>query len=276
MIDYGARGSSNSDFDVFDAIRRIEAMAGEIPYEIKQFKKQVSDFRSMGKKLTSLRDKAESRGNAKMIKKLEAFTKEYAAEYRKCRITENTIKKQIDELVGVYAQLGDYYASSGKRKEEKRIRKEADKYESSVKRQLEAVSALLVSQEEISELADVKINSFEMEKEPQRPRESRGYSEPRRQRFDEPSRDFDARGSRAERFADGDMREGARHNQEGRGYWHQPAPQDPYRMPPPMYYQPYMPAYQPAPSFNIAPISIDVNSAVDSAIASFIKMFDIR
>ena len=140
MIDYGARGTSQPEFDVFEAIRRIEAMSGEIPYEIKQFKKQVSDFRSMDKKLTSIRGKAESRASAKMLDKLEAFTKEYKAEYRKCRITENAINKQIEELASVYGRLAEHYSASGMRKEEKRTKKEAQKYEASVRRQLAAAA----------------------------------------------------------------------------------------------------------------------------------------
>ncbi len=253
MNDFAAK-KGETGASHFDIVRRIETMSGEIPYAIKQFRSQVLDFCSMDKKLLAIKSKTEKRASSKKLDKLESFVIEYQSAYRKCYQSYTSITKALDEIDSLYSKLSDYYNYEGKRKEAKRAISDGEKFDKLSRKQLLQIYNKLDSCEEIA-LAKETI-------------EGDGFEE-REEKLKTDAPRKDARGDEARRRGD----EGA-HRYGPNPYG---APYPPY----PPYYPGYdyrMPPayYQPMPSFNIAPISIDVNSAVDSLFDSFTKAFDER
>ena len=239
----------------FDIVRRIETMCGEIPYAIKQFKSQVLDFRSMDKKLSSMKSKTEKRANAKKLDRLDAFTSEYQSAYRKCSQSYASIERALDEIDRLYSKLSDYYLAEGKRKESKRALSDGEKFDKISRKQLAQIYDRLESSAEISVAKEGKI-ATEREELSEKPREMREDA---------------VRGRREE----------PRMSRSGNSYAgsapHQ-APYPPYPHGAPYYPPQYMPPqyYQPMAGLSIAPISIDVNAAVDSLFDSVKKAFDER
>ena len=245
MNDFEVKKSAVSNH--FDIVRRIETISGEIPYAIKQFKSQVSYFRSMDKKLTSLKSKTEKKASGKMLDKLDAFISEYESTYRKCRQSYASVSKALDELSELYSRLRDYYYTQGKRREAKRAVSDGERLEKSARKQLSDVFELLNSANELSSISDSK-------------------EEERLVREDDmPKSSFtsDARTRESVMSEDAMRRPNPYQQNPANPYAY--AHYD-YRMPPQY--------YQPMPSFNIAPISIDVNAAVESAVESFTKAFE--
>ncbi len=247
----------------FDIVRRIETMSGEIPYAIKQFKSQVLDFCSMDKKLTAMKSKTEKRASSKKLDRLEEFITEYKVAYRKCTKSYASITKALDEIDSLYSRLSDYYHSDGKRREAKRALADGEKFDKLSRKQLAIVYNRLESSVEIALAKEGKDAPDVLDEEPIEKTKTGAYRE-------------DAARSGRE---DGARRFGQ--SQNGASYRHhnpQQAPYPPYANGMPYYPPQYMPPayYQPMAGLSIAPISIDVNSAVDSLFDSFTKAFDER
>ncbi len=246
----------------FDIVRKIEAMSGEIPYAIKRFKEQVSAFLSMDKRLVSLKLKTEKRASSKKLDRLDSYISEYQSAYRKCRESYTSVSKALDEIDVLYTRLADFYNSEGRRKEAKRVVADGEKFDKVSRKQLDAISLRLNSANEIStaKKAEEDIPPRE-ERNDRKPNVDYTYAE-REQREQRTPRDNGAP---------------RRYGNYPHGAPNTPPPYNanPYNYPPYDYRMPPM-YYQPMPSFNIAPISIDVNAAVDSAIESFAKAFEER
>lgn len=244
----------------FDIVRRIETMSGEIPYAIKQFKSQVLDFRSMDKKLSAMKSKTEKRANTKNLDKLDAFINEYQAAYKKCSQSYASIVRALDEIDSLYTKLSDYYLAEGKRRESKRALADGERFDKLSRKQLSQVYDRL---EASAEIAVAKENTPASAKEEldEKPRSTPNAEAPRGRR-EEPSR----------------MNRGA--NPYGNSAYQGGAPYQPpyppYTHGAPYYPPQYMPPHyaQPMAGLSIAPIAIDVNSAVDSLLDSVKKAFD--
>ncbi len=248
----------------FDIVRRIETMCGEIPYAIKQFKSQVLDFCAMDKRLSAMKSKTEKRASSKKLDRLDAFITEYQAAYRKYTQNYASIAKALDEIASLYSKLSNHYYAAGKRKEAKRAVSDGEKFDKLSRKQLSALCARLDSCAGIALAKEGKATPDAFGEEP--------LEKSKAGEFREDAREADARQRREEprRFAQ---------NQDGasyRSYNPQQAPYPPYGNGAPYYPPQYMPPayYQPMAGLSIAPISIDVNSAVDSIFDSFAKAFD--
>ena len=294
----------------FDIIRKIETMCGEIPYAIKQFKAQVMSFLSMEKRLASLKSKAEKKANTKVLDKFEAFIVEYKGAYRRCYQSYTSISKTIDTIAELYAELSEFYYSEGKRREAKRATADGDKYDKFAKKQLSAVfnrlnsaayislakeekSALEIPREKRIEASeanafykeDLHESGVDFKKEEMQARES--HQQNNAQKNASPSYGRGAQYNSAPQYNAAQYNQGVQysapqytganpqynpnvppfagaHYQQNNAYGY---PQPDYRTPP---------TYYPPQNFNITPISIDVNSAVESLFEAFAKAFDER
>ena len=246
----------------FDIVRRIETMSGELPYAIKQFKTQVADFCAMDKKLNAMKSKTEKKANERALDRLEAFITEYQSAYKKCEQSYDSIVRALEEIDALYSKLSNYYTADGKRREARRAISDGEKFDNLSRKQLSAIYAKISACSEIA-LAKEKDNANSSEELSQKAKSEAAREQEARQRREDAAHRFGQNGAQQPRY----------------NAHHQP-PYPPYTPGAP-FYPPYdyrMPPayYQPMPSFNIAPISIDVNSAVDSVFDSFTKAFDER
>lgn len=257
MNDFATR-KSEGFASHFDIVRRIETMCSEVPYAIKQFRTQVAGFRSMDKRLVALKQKAERKANTKILDKLDSYIIEYQGAYRKCVQSYADINKALDEIAKLYSLLADHYSADGRRKESKRAVADGKKFDKVSRRDLTLVFDKLNSVMEIDLAKEGKAEPQPIREE--RPENSREpfYREENREQEIRRQRDEAARHS-----YNAQQNPGAHYQQAPYGY-----PQHDYRMMPPP------PFYQPMPSLSIAPISIDVNSAVDSLFDNFTKAFE--
>lgn len=235
----------------WDLVRRLENLTEEVPYRIKIYKNQVAHLLSIDKKLTSLQDKADKNATASIVGKIEVMGRDYVSAYRRCNSSYSDITKDIENTAQLFSQLSDYYLSRGNRKAAKRVQKSSVKFDRDMRRALEpafnsmnSISNLsyLRALEENEELKKEEFESFEEPvKAPEKeiPLDKRPEYEQRREPQNNPYRP-------------------ASNNKHG--YEQYKAPVN----------------FQPVPSFNIAPISIDVNRAVESAVDRFEKLFEER
>lgn len=241
MVDYEYNRGPRTAPTLSDMRNRVESLKDELPYEIKQFKKEISDFLSMDKKLSSLRNKAEKKqqgGRAEA--KADAYASEYNNAYKRCRATQRELGAHISEVSVLYSKITDSYSAAGNRREAKATRKEGAKFEKTYKKLYNDAVDVLNSASQIKEA-------------------NLGESD-RRGTYNASGRNLG--------FDESAMKNGD-YASEKNQYRQRPQ----YTQYPPY----YPPVYQqPLPSFNIAPISIDVNSAVDSAMESFVKLFEER
>ncbi len=258
MIDLKT-GKDMSSENHLDYVRQLEVITEELPYGIKQYKDQVSDLVAMDKKLSALQEKADKNASVRLADKIESLGLEYVAAYKRCASALSVINAEIEKANVLFVKLSDYYASVGNRKAAKRVRSSLDRFEKDNSKRLDAAVEAMNSISGIEYIKAMDKESPKMEKTVKE--ETKAYRE-------EPI---------AERRTAADAEA-----------VHEPSPrrrEEAAKMPPPPpryqnpYYDPYrMPqySYQPAPSFNIAPISIDVNRAVESAVDSFVSLFEER
>ncbi len=282
----------------FDIMRKIETMSAETPYAIKQFKAQVLSFLSMDRRLSSLKSKTEKRANARTLDRFEAFVAEYQGAYKRCNQSHASINKSIDEVGALYSRLADFYYSDGKRREAKRATSDGEKYDKLARKQLSLV---------FSRIADA-VNISLAKEERTMPELREEYFEKAKPEvsYEAAKRDSGARIQREEFPRYNQQKAGASYNvssqynqnpqfnqnpqyasasqygqnpqynpnnapynapgyQQGGAYAY---PQQDYRIPP--HY------YQPMQNVNITPISIDVNSAVETLFESFVRAFEER
>ena len=237
MDDFAVKRTVQNHFDI---VRKIEAVCGEMPYAIKQLKTQVSTLKSMDNKLVSLRSKTERKASTKMIDKLDGYIILYQNAYLDCKKNHQTILKTLDEIDELNTKLADYYSSQGKRKEAKRTVASGEKFDKSSRKQIEEIMMQLSSLKELTVAMEAKSKK---------------------------SGDDSTLGAKKiseDKLAEQMHSNGYMHSRNNNNH-----PPHDRKMPPPHY-------FQPVPSFNIAPISIDVNSAVNAAVESFSKMFEER
>ncbi len=242
------KNNSQASISPYELTRRKDSLASEFPYQLKQLKQQILDFLKMDKKLSRLHLAAESKKTPRALNKYEGFLEEYSGAYSQCLRSIEVLKCELDDIMNIYASLSDYYSENGKRRDEKKTEREGAKFEQAQKKNIREMESLLRSAGELDtvmqEEAEVKTRTAE--------REAPKKEEPVREEEDT---------RRAPRTA----REGQQN------YRPMPPPSPGY-----VYYDPYrmMPPYYQQPGISIAPVSIDVNRAVDSAMASFVKIFE--
>lgn len=238
----------------FDFVRQLEVITEELPYGIKQYKRQVADLVAMDKKLSALQEKADRNASVRLADKIDALGMEYVAEYKRCVSALSVINGEVEKAKKIFLKLSEYYASVGNRKAAKRVRMSVERFERDTAKKLNPIVDLMNSisgidyikaMDKVPVLAEEPVED-ELEYREEPIPAPKAENEPQPARKEVPRRD------------------------DGR----EPPPRyanpyyDPYRMPP------Y--PYQSAPSFNIAPISIDVNRAVESAVDSFVQLFEER
>lgn len=256
MIDLKT-GKDMSSENHLDYVRQLEVITEELPYGIKQYKDRVSELVAMDKKLSYLQEKADRNASVKLADKIDALGLEYVAAYKSCTSALSVINSEIEKANVLFVKLSDYYASVGNSKAAKRVRSSLDRFEKDNSKRLDAAVEAMNSISGIEYIKAMDKEPSQMEKTVKE--EIKAYRE-------EPM---------AERRTAADAEAP-----------HEPASnrREEVKMPPPPryqnpYYDPYrMPQYPypPAPSFNIAPISIDVNRAVESAVDSFVSLFEER
>jgi len=253
MYDLNSGKEMTDSLNHFDYVRQLEVITEELPYGIKQYKGQVAELVAMDKKLSSLQEKADRNASGKLADKIDALGLEYVAAYKKCVSALDVINKEIEKANVLFVKLSDYYASVGNRRSAKRVRASLDKFEKDNARSLEpAVEAM----NSISGIEYIKAMDREPKRQEPKPtvQTSRVTEEPKPESRPAPEQSVPA--------SEPPRRESA------------PPPPPRHANP---YYDPYRtPYYQPMPSFNIAPISIDVNRAVESAVDSFVALFEER
>lgn len=247
----------------WDLVRRLENLTEEIPYRIKIYKNQVSHFLSIDKKLTALQVKADKNATASVVGKIEVMGRDYVSAYRRCKLSYSDITKDIKNTELLFSELSDYYLSHGNRKAAKRVNKSSVKFDMDARKSLEAAFNLMNSVSNLSYLEALK-EKTEIKNE--------GDA-----RFEEPIKSPEKEIPFDKRFEHEQMEKRPENEQR-----REPQPRSQYRPVRQNHinYEPYtynMPInFQPVPSFNIAPISIDVNRAVESAVDRFEELFEAR
>lgn len=255
MIDPKARvGSAPQNH--YDLVRRIETVRAELPYEIKELSNQVSSFCKKDKKLASLRKKTELKASGKRLDRLDSFEKDYISAYKRCLSYQNIVNKSVDELNYLYEQLADYYSSVGNRKESKKTVALAGKFENSVKKQLDPIVKDLNSATQL----------FSIDKDSLTESVSKAAPQSSPKQFDAPERQREtARGEQEQN--PGTYRQNNAYNRPPQNIAYSYVPYYEYRMPP----RPQQP-----PVINIAPVTVDINRYVESALDSFAKTLEKR
>ena len=228
----------------WDLVRRLENLTEEIPYRIRIYKNQVSHLLSIDKKLTALQDKADKSVKASIVSKIEVMSRDYASAYKRCNSSYSDITEDIERSSLLFAELSDYYLSRGNRRAAKRVTNSSVKFEKDMRRLIEPSFSAMNSISNISYLKALEENAPEEEVE-NKIQEQTGAHDKKPEY--EARKEYEAPQYRP-------IRQSAESKEA-------------YR--PPV-------NFQPVPSFNIAPISIDVNRAVESAIERFEKIFEER
>ncbi len=247
------KNNSDKNVNIYDIVRRIEALTAELPYEIKQLRILVSEFLKKDKKFTSLKMAADRKANAKSADRVDSFKKAYINSYKRCRMAFETINRETDEVNSLYIKLADHYATLGNRRDEKRIMREASKFENLQRKRLEPIEEAMNSASEIESLNNELSSQTSKKSEFERKKTITSDIFNEEKRREEPPRAQDRRYQQAPNYYQPPL------------YYQAPV-YDPYRMQPPI--------YPSAPSYNIAPITVDVNRAVDSAMARFQNLFE--
>ena len=237
----------------WDLVRRLENLTEEIPYRIKIYKNQVAHLLSIDKKLTALQNKADKNATSSVVGKIEVKGRDYVSVYRRCKASYSDIMNDIENVAMLFAQLSDYYLSQGNRKAAKRVQKSSAKFDADMKKLIDSVYDSMNSISNISYLEKLGDGADLVKKEE------------KTNKYEKSENSYEKQSSFSERVEYAPKKEPSDIPRR-QSYYASPRYEQ-YRAP--MY-------FQPMPSFNIAPISIDVNRAVESAVDSFEKLFEER
>ncbi len=126
-----------------ELMKRIEMIAEEFSYEIKLFRGKASSFIKSDKKLLALKAKADRKPSGRRAEKFQDFLSIYKEEYKDCISSKLALTKKLDEAEALYLAIFEYNTENGKKRDAKRISREAEKFDEPKRRKLAEIVELL-------------------------------------------------------------------------------------------------------------------------------------